>query len=864
MAKSKKTVQSKKTKPEGFFAKFNLEEILPHKYHPLAVILLIIILFLVFLNPLFFGDKTFQSGDIFSSKSMTPYVENHGDGFTLWNPLIFCGMPAYAIGTAAKWFNLFYIGITAVRDLFSAPFSNRYAMWVFYLIIMGITSYLLMRHLTKNTLVSLFTGISTAFSTGIIVFLYIGHVTKLTSLAFYPLIFLLLLRSKEKIRLIDFLLMIITLQLFIQGFHVQIIYYTLLAAGIYYLYYLLRSLIKKDTSAVKGTLKSAVMFGAALFIAVLIQSDNLTQIYEYSPFSTRGTESISDKVSGKLEESTSEYYDYHTDWSFSPGEVLTFIVPSYYGFGNSTYKGPLTNDQAVDINTYFGQMPFVDVAMYMGVLVFFLGLLAIFTRWKEAFVQFLTILSVFALLISFGKNFPIIFDLLFRYLPFFNKFRVPSMILILVQMSFPILAGFGLMKIISLRQEKDIRLEKLIKNTAFVFTGIFVIGIILNSGISQWFAARVNDYAASISASQPQMAKQYQALADYTSGMFLGDFLFAFAFLSLAFWSAHFYIKEKITKDSLVLFIIIISLIDLWRVDARGAKYTDSPDMHRLFEKPDYVKVIEGQKDKNPFRLLNLKQDRSLGSFGQNSNFNAYFLLEDFYGYSAIKPRAYQDIMDVVGPVNSTLWRMLNVKYIIMDKPVQFPGLVPIYKGENSVVYQNQDVLPRMYFVDSVGSIPEMDILKQIKASTFDPDKEAYVAETNLKIEPPDSTAGINITGYKDETITADVKASGNNFIFFGDTYMSGKADYKLFQLPTGWKAFIDNKETKIYRTNHDFMGIVVPAGHHMVEFRYAPVSFYISKNIALILSSTVVLGLILLIIIDRKRLFGGKESDIS
>ncbi len=857
MAKTKKTVQSKKNKPEGFFAKFSVEEILPHKYHVLAVILIIIILFLGFLNPLFFGGKTFQSGDIFASKSMHSYIENHGEGYTLWNPYIFCGMPAYAIGVSFKWFNLFYVGITAVRDVFSAPFSNEYIMWVFYLIIMGISSFLLMRHLSKNFMVSLFTAVATSFSTGLIVFLYIGHVTKLTALAFYPLIFLLLLRSKEKFRIIDFLLLIITLQLFIQGFHVQIIYYTLLAVGIYFLYYFFRTVAKKDSDSRKNILKSAVMFATALIVALLIQSDNFTQVYEYSAFSTRGTESIVDKVSGKQQENTSDYYDYHTGWSFSPGEVLTFIIPSYYGFGNTTYDGPLTNNRPVDLNTYFGQMPFVDVAMYMGVLVFFLALFGIFTNWKEPFVRFLTILAVFALLVSFGKNFPLIFDLLFKYLPFFNKFRVPSMILILDQMSFPILAGYGLMKIISMRTEKDIKIEKLIRNTAYVFTGIFVIGILLNGALSSWFVARVNDYASGISSSQPQMAKQYQALSDFMSGMFLNDFLFAFAFLSLTFWAANFYVKEKISKDSLVLFVIVLTLVDLWRIDARGAKYSPMPDIESEFQKPDYVKVIQEQNDKTPFRILNLKQDNSLGSFRQNSNFNAYFLIEDFYGYSAIKPRGFQDFMDVVGPVNSTLWRMANVKYIVTDKPAQFPGLVPIYKGDKSIVYLNQYALPRIYFVDSVANEPEMSILQDIKASSFDPRNKAYVSEKGLKVDPADSINTVNITSYKDEIVTADVKASGNNFLFFGDTYMTGNADYKLFKLPTGWRAYIDNNETKIYKTNHGYMGIIVPKGEHKVEFRYAPESFYISKNIALILSSLVVLGLIVMLINDKKKIFG-------
>ena len=119
---------------------------------------------------------------------------------------------------------------------------------------------------------------------------------------------------------------------------------------------------------------------------------------------------------------------------------MTFIIPSWYGFGNSEQ---VINGEKYKLNTYFGQMPFVDVAMYMGVLVFFLALFGMVSRWREPFVMFLTILTSIALLISFGRNFPLFFDLLFNYFPNFDKFRVPSMILIIPQMVMPLLAGLS-------------------------------------------------------------------------------------------------------------------------------------------------------------------------------------------------------------------------------------------------------------------------------------------------------------------------------------------------------------------------------------------------------------------------------------
>ncbi|MCH8171119.1 MAG: YfhO family protein [Bacteroidetes bacterium] len=850
MPKEKKSKKDKQKTRSNFINSFNFDEFIPKKYHTLAVTLTIIILFLIFFNPLYFGGKTFQSGDIIASKSLHSYVENHTDGFTLWNPHIFCGIPAYATSTGARWFNLFYDGITAVRSAFSAFFEVEYAMWSFYLIILGITSFFFMKYLTKNTLVSLFTAVSTAFSTGLIVFLFIGHVTKLTSICWYPLIFLFILRLQKKITLIDILLLIITLQLFIQGFHVQIIFYTLLSVGIYFIYYLIRALFKKNKELRQKVLKTVGAFTFSFIIALLIQSDNFTQVYEYMPYSTRGSESILEKTMEQTTKSESDYYNYHTSWSFSPEEVVTFIVPSFYGFGNSTYKGKLTQGKPVEVNTYFGQMPFVDVAMYMGVLVFFLALFAMFSRWKEPFIQFLTILSIFALILSFGKNFSPLFDLFFYYFPFFDKFRVPSMVLVLMQLSFPVLAGLGIMKIISLREEKNDKLIKLLRNISIVFTTLFVISILFNSVITDWFVSRVNNFVGFISSSRPQYAQQFSALAGYMGDMFSGDLMIAMGMLTLTFGGAYAYVNSKLSRDIWVVLLITLTLFDLWRIADRGAQYKDNPDITNQFNPPDYITAIKNRNDKEPFRIFNLKQDGSLGSFRNNSNYNTYFLVEDFYGYSAIKPRTFQDYMDVVGPVNETMWNMLNVKYIITDKPFQLAGLLSVYKENNTYIYENTNSLPRVYLVDSVSYKKGIDILNSVKSNSFDPKIIAFVNDENLRIDKPDSSAFSKIIEYKDESVKLEVNATGNNFLFFGNTY-----------LPTGWKVFIDNNESKLYKVNYGFMGAVIPNGKHLVEFKYAPTTFYIAKYVVLILSLLVILSLIFSLWRRKKSIISKEDS---
>jgi uncharacterized membrane protein YfhO len=69
-----------------------------------------------------------------------------------------------------------------------------------------------------------------------------------------------------------------------------------------------------------------------------------------------------------------------------------------------------------------------------------------------------------------------------------------------------------------------------------------------------------------------------------------------------------------------------------------------------------------------------------------------------------------------------------------------------------------------------------------------------------------------------------------------------------------GWKAEVDGKRTKIYKTNHAFMGILVQKGKHTVKFYYSPDSFYISKYIVLFLSSMVVCGIIVIGAFPSKR----------
>jgi len=813
---------------------------IPLKYQTPLLLLVIFVVFLVYYSPMYFGGETFQSGDIVTSMSTRTYIDNEHEEFTLWYPYIFGGMPGYALSVGYKWFNLIYVAKAAVVSSFQSLFSVDYTMWTLYLIILAFTTFYLVEYLTRNKLIALFASLSVSFSTRLVTLLAAGHVTKLTVLCILPLLILFLLKFEKEIKLKDFAILVIALQISLQGWHVQVIFYTLFAIGIYFLFNLVYSIIKKEQARIKQFFKSGLTFAAAFTIALLIQSDNLTQIYEYNKFSTRGTKGILEETTATGEKSSdSEFYQYATNWSFSPGEVLTFIIPSYYGFGKSTYQGQLTQNKPVPVNTYFGQMPFVDVPLYMGVVVFFLALFGLYSHRKNRFIQYLALLITISLLISFGRTFPLVYDLMFYYFPFFDKFRIPSMILLLVQVTLPVLAAFGIKGIIDLVKENDTHLLKVVQYFAIILTSLFVISLVFGSGLTEWFSGRVNSFASE----NLRAAQMFRALSDYMSDMFIGDVRFAFGISSVVFLLALALIKRKVSISVFLIAVVVLSFADLYRVNKRSEEYVQDQNIEELFAQPDYLKTIQDQNDPQPFRMLNLKQDGSMGSFRNNSNFNSYFLLHDLYGYSAIKPRSFQDYMDVVGPFNETLWRMLNVKYLIFEQANPMPSLRLLENSEKTFVYEFTDVLPRAYFVDSVATAVPLEILNLVKNNGFDPKQVSYLTDLTLDIDKPGNNASVTVTKYLDEKIELDVLATGNNLLFLGDTYY-----------PNGWRAYVDGNETPIYKLNHGFRGVIVPEGKHKIVFEYRPTSFVVSKYLALSLSFLTILGLSLGLYFDSKK----------
>ncbi|MBV6478899.1 MAG: hypothetical protein HGGPFJEG_01656 [Ignavibacteria bacterium] len=843
MSKSKSSVKntkqtsaasSGKFKPAGGSSAFARYE----NYIYIGIILLAV---LIFFKDGVFEGKVFATGDILASDAFKTFLDDAKKSgvFPLWVPYIFMGMPNFPIiSYNPRTYDFFYFIWDGFYGFLTNSDSNGVLPIIMYYAIFGIGFYLYMNYKLKNKLIALYCSLSATFATDFIQRIVVGHNTKVLSLAFFPLILLFLDKlidsfddEKKPIfsfsNLINLALLSIMLHIQLNSNHIQMIFYAYLMIGIYLLYLIIHRIAVK--SNISGIIKSSIFFIVAALIAVAMNADVLMTMKEYNKFSMRGEPGIEAKIDPKVSSDSPLDYEYATNWSFSPGEVITFLLPYYYGFGDVMINGQKAN-------LYWGQMPFTTNPMYFGVITLILCVTGIIFNFKKnPYVQAMTFISFIFLLLSFGRNFSVIFDLFFNYFPYFSSFRAPVMIHHFMNISIVILAGFGLNSVVNAVKD-SVSADKL-KKICYVFFGaaglMLIISVIgfessyTDSVVNSPLAERFKQQGAT-----SQQINQYikQQIIPNAYSNIISDLRLHAIFILLITGIAFMYINKKVSLKILLLGTILIAVIDLWNVNFKTLHWDNPGETQSAFAETDYTNwLLKNSPDTYTYRIAELRSGNLV-----TDNSMAYYRLHSFNGYHGAKIRIYQDAVDIAGGENPLLLTLGGVKYVISDKPLQDTNFVQVFKG-TKLIYENKNFIPKAYFADEYKVEKDINILNNIRDMNFDPRKISYLEkDPGVKADKPDSTAGIKFIKGDIHNLEYEVNASGNNFVVFSEIY-----------LPFGWKVFIDGKQSEFYKTNYFLRGVFVPSGKHTVEFKYQPEVFYTGKTISL--GSNIFLGLILL-----------------
>jgi hypothetical protein len=438
--------------------------------------------------------------------------------------------------------------------------------------------------------------------------------------------------------------------------------------------------------------------------------------------------------------------------------------------------------------TYWGDQPIVAAPAYIGIVVFFLGVLTLFTDKRKIKYVFLAG-AIVALVLSWGKNFPLLTDFFINNVPLYNKFRAVSSIQVILELCFPVLAVMGL--------QSFFKLEKKPQGKALLESGTFCLGVLLILFLCKgMFSFSGGSDGYFLESYGPDFVA---ALKQDRMSLYSADLLRSGFFVLLTAGVLWFFIKERFAQKTTIIIVGLLMVFDLFFVDK---KYVSDKDFvsAREVEAPFQETPSDAQilKDTTHYRVFEVN--------GNLSSARASYFHKSIGGYSAVKPRRMQQLFDYqIAKNNMEILNMLNVKYVIQTNKEgkEFPTSNPNSNGNAWFVSQVELVK---------NSDAEMKGLDKLNSKEVVVINETEFAVLKNKAFAKDSSATITLDSYKP-----------NNLKYTSTNSKEGLAVFSEMYYEKGWKALVDGKETPIIRADYALRAIVVPAGKHSVEFKFDP-----------------------------------------
>lgn len=784
----------------------------------ICVIGLFLLASLVYFYPVLQGKAILQS-DIAQYKGMAKerdaYKELTGEE-SYWTNSAFGGMPTYQLG--ANYPHDYVKKLDHLIRFLPRPAD--------YLFLYFIGFYILLLCLKVDFRLAALGALAFGFSTYLIIILGVGHNAKAHALGYIPMVLGGIVLVFRKKYLLGFILTALAMALEISANHYQMTYYFMLLVLLLGLVQLIYAIKEKE---LKHFFSSVGILVLAVVLGIATNATGLMATKEYADWSTRGKSELTINPDGSEKEVTNGLdKEYITQYSYGITESLNLFAPRLFGGTGQENLGKdskvyqyfvdqgLPPTQALEVSglyLYWGPHPFSGPAApaYIGAIVVFLFVLGLFlVKGKKKW--WLLAGAVMSLLLSWGKNFPLLTDFMIDYFPLYNKFRAVSSIQVVLELCLPALGILGLRELFrsNIGQKEKVAALK----WSFIIILGLVVSLFLLMGFFDFSGANDDQY------------RQYfgdpvlEILKSDRKAVYVNDTIRSLIYVLLAAAVLWFFIKEKINKNILVFAMGALILFDLVGVDLR---YVNEDDFvrQRQVNEPFQASQIDQmiQQDDSIFRVFDPQE-------GINGARTSYFH-NSIGGYHAAKPRALQNLFEYhLYQNNLQVLNMLNVKYIIQqdEEGNSFPAI-------------NDDVNGNAWFVDQL--LPVSSANEEIqKLKDFNSKKQAvvntktYPKLTKLRYEV-DSLAHIELVDYRPDHIKYRSSNANDGFAVFSEMHY-----------PSGWNAFIDGEEQPHYKVDYALRGMKVPAGEHEIEFKFEPEVVETGSQIALI--SSILLGLII------------------
>lgn len=454
-------------------------------------------------------------------------------------------------------------------------------------------------------------------------------------------------------------------------------------------------------------------------------------------------------------------------WFIPWQNLIQLIAPDFFG-------NPSTLN-------YWGIWNYGEFVNYIGILPFIFAVFCLFYKKDKKTLFFGT---VFFLSLIFSL--PTVFAKLpyFLKLPLLSGFQ-PTRLNSVTDFSLAILAAMGIDHFY--KEKKSVFYPVVF--TGLILTVLWI--VVLNGGI----------FLRQVLPSDLLVAK---------NNLYLPTIIFTISILIL------FIPVFKKKKEVFYGLIIIILIFDLFRF---GWKFTPFTPSNYLYPQTKAIKYLLAQKQ--PFRFM------STDSRIFPPNFSIIYRLQTIGGYDPLYLLRYGELMAATGrqqpniqppfgfnriiePQNSTspFVSLLNVKYILSFNELKERNLSKVFSEGEIKIYENTDVCPRIFFAQrTINANSKQEAINLLFDRNYSLKQRAVVESSERNFSRPWSIGKVNILTYRENKVVLETTNEGEGFLVFTDSFY-----------PT-WHVKIDNKKDKIYLTDYNFRGVIIPKGKHKVEF---------------------------------------------
>ena len=762
---------------------------------------------------------------------------------TWWTNSMFGGMPTYQI-TGSLPSGEVRNGMAKIAHL--GMEGGWEAIGIIFAYFLGF--FLMLRCFKVNPWLSIIGGLAIGFSTYFFLIIPAGHVTKAVALGFLaPVIggFYAIFRKQYWLGaplMVLYGIMSINL-------HPQMTYYIFMLIGIMAcaeLYIHIKGKAWKDLGMSVG------MVAICLLLIVGTKLSWLEMNQNYLKETMRGghSELTSNSASGQTSNSGSGLdLGYATAWSYGVDETMTFLIPNWEG-GASGYnvgaKSTLCETMVKNgvpkrsaeqfceqVPTYRGEKAFTGGPVYMGAIIcflFVLGLMIVSGPYKWA----LLIATLFSVALAWGRNMMWLTELFFNYFPMYNKFRAVESILVVAEITMPLLGIMALQQVV----EKKIAWDKLrisILTAAGITGGLCLIFALFGGAVDV-----TSSYDSQWVSQVPAWLKD--AIFAERVAMIKADAWRSLIFIVLGAGSVYWYAWKSQTLNTqhptlnyaLYAVLAVLVLADMIPVNKRffgNDNFVKAKDADAYFAMQPYEQQI--LQDESYYRVLNL----ATNTF---NDARTSYRLKSIGGYSAAKLRRYQDLIDEhisreMNPLMQTVMRtqgfmlpdenagkdfpvlnMLNMKYAV----------VPLQGGKNAPV-QNPYAMGNCWLVDEVvyvdtpdeecAALRTLDLHKQAVADkkfaqTLDTSKPDFVPLMAFEEN------SITLTSYQPNCLEYEVMSEKNAVAVFSEIYYPH--DWHLYMVDRDGK---NATEIPLARVNYTLRAAAIPAGLHQLRMVFEP-----------------------------------------